>query len=192
MRIAMRMAVAVALLGVASVAWACPVSGRVVCTNTDTGVAGVGVTIQTDAEGVPVFTAITGETGAFETPTELWAGYTYAVTLDLGEGVLVTEPAATCVGNAIALPTYQVDAAVCGTPPPPPPPPAAGADCSPGYYKNHPEMWCSQCGYDAVGCTYMIGELTAKGATGAGRRDFAKAQIDACFGTAAKSPCTDD
>jgi hypothetical protein len=177
------------LLGGATAAWACPVEGRVVCQGTDTGVPNVWVYFS--AQGAPGASGATGDTGAFSSYLE-WPGVTYAVTLDLGDGVLVSEPPVTCLGDAITIPTYSVEAAFCGTPPPPPPPPETPADCSPGYYKNHVDAWCSPCGFTSVDCAWLVGELTAKGSNGAARRDFAKAQIDACFGTAAASPCTDD
>jgi hypothetical protein len=177
------------LFGAASAAWACPVKGSVVCKGTTTGVPNVVVSFT--AEGAPSASGATDATGLFDAYLE-WAGVTYSVTLDLGAGVLVSEPAVTCVGDAITLAAYEVEASSCGTPPPPPPPPPSGADCSPGYYKNHVGAWCSPCGFTSVECAWLVQELTAKGTNGSARRDFAKAQIDACFGTAAASPCTDD
>ncbi len=191
MIVAMRrllMVAAACLLGGATAAWACPVDGRVVCTGTDVGVPNVTVTLTAEVAGVPGGSGLTGETGAFE--VHLWQNYGYVATLDLGGGLVVTMPGLVfCPDWPTLLPPWEVDAPFCGTPPPPP---VTSADCSPGYYKNHPEAWCTQCGYDVQGCAYMIGELSAKGTSGAVRRDSAKALIDACFGTAALSPCVDD
>ena len=86
----------------------------------------------------------------------------------------------------VLLPDFQVDVPGC-TPPPP-----AEADCSPGYYKNHPETWCTRCGYDAAACTAEVANLSARGSESAAIRDAAKARVDACFGTAEASPCLDD
>ena len=82
---------------------------------------------------------------------------------------------------------------------PPCPPPKAPADCSPGFYKNHPEAWCDVvCPttgtvlFTGGACDLLVTFLSVKGPGSEAIRDAAKAQIDACFGTAAASPCTDD
>jgi hypothetical protein len=169
---------------------ACNVQGRVVCTGTTTGVEGVGVTLDRIGFGDTYVTA-TDANGFFSTHVA-WRGWTYGVTLDLGGGVLVPEDPVLCDlnGTLIDIPAYEVDAPACGTPPPPPPPPVT-ADCSPGFYKNHPETWCDAC-FAGVGCAQIVEELSSKGAGSAAIRDAAKASIDACFGTAAASPCVDD
>ena len=79
------------------------------------------------------------------------------------------------------------------------PPPKTTADCSPGFYKNHPETWCNvtcpttgSVEFTGAECDVLIEQLGARGPGSAGIRSFAKQQIDACFGTASASPCTDD
>ena len=170
---------------------ACNVQGRVVCTGTDTGVSGVGVTLDRIGFGDTYVTS-TNENGFFFTHVA-WRGWTYGVTLDLGGGVLIPEDPVLCdtSGTLIDIPAYEVDAPTCGTPPPPPPPPPVTADCSPGFYKNHPETWCDAC-FGGEGCALIVEQLGARGAGSAAIRDAAKAEIDACFGTAAASPCLDD
>lgn len=95
---------------------------------------------------------------------------------------------------------------------PPPPPKKVTADCSPGYYKNHPEEWCS--GYIGTGGPndpdYPGSDLSKDCATGDGCtvflqqlddhtpqfgrdiREGAKLFLDTCFVTANASPCEDD
>ena len=82
---------------------------------------------------------------------------------------------------------------------PPPPPTKATADCSPGFYKNHPETWCDvTCPTTGTvvftdgTCDLLVTLLSAKGSGSSTLREFAKDGIDACFGTAALSPCEDD
>jgi hypothetical protein len=96
--------------------------------------------------------------------------------------------------------------------PPPPPPKKVTADCSPGYYKKHPEEWCSTYvgsgspsdpdypGSDLSkdcaryeGCAVLLRELNNHTPqTGAGIREGAKLFLDTCFVTARQSPCEDD
>jgi hypothetical protein len=85
------------------------------------------------------------------------------------------------------------------------PPKKVTADCSPGFYKKHPETWCASlggpttCPSDASrltptgeACTELVRMLSAElGATKA-ERDGAKVSLDRCFGTGSKSPCEDD
>jgi hypothetical protein len=105
-------------------------------------------------------------------------------------------------------------------PPPPcdpykekcPPPKKVTADCSPGYYKKHPEEWCrgyvgsgspsdpdypgsdlSKACASGAGCTVLLQQLNDHTPVlGAGIRQGAKSFLDACFVTAAASPCEDD
>lgn len=107
-------AVAAFILGAASIASACPVTGKVVCKGTEVGIAGVVVTmVHTDGT---VYTATTDAGGAF---TEGIYGGTWDVSLDLGVagGGTVAEPPMTCAtGVVLSLPTYEVEAPWCGTP----------------------------------------------------------------------------
>jgi hypothetical protein len=49
-------------------------------------------------------------------------------------------------------------------PPPPPPPPPEVHDCSPGFWKNHPETWTLQyCGGDALCVADLMADLTSRG-----------------------------
>jgi len=58
----------------------------------------------------------------------------------------------------------QLVSFACPPPPdppcPPPPPPPCEADCSPGFWKNHTEIWM---GDFAADYDWMIAGLTAKG-----------------------------
>jgi hypothetical protein len=77
------------------------------------------------------------------------------------------------------------------------------ANCSPGYYKNHAEEWCSSnpgfpgsnlsrnCASGAD-CGTLLAQLQARGAGSEAIRNSAKAVLDACFGTGADSPCEED
>jgi hypothetical protein len=181
-----------AVMVVCSLGWstasACDVKGKVVCTGTDTGVPGVGVTLDRIGFG-DTYVTTTDALGFFSTHVA-WRGWTYGVTLDLGGGLIVPESPVLCdtSGTLIDIPAYEVDAPACGTPPPPPP---TTADCSPGFYKNHPETWCDAC-FGGEGCALIVEQLGARGSGSAAVREAAKAAIDACFGTAAASPCVDD
>jgi hypothetical protein len=78
------------------------------------------------------------------------------------------------------------------------------ADCSPGYYKNNlldgPHPVCTN-GIDCVAgvpdlsaldCADLVIDLSAELGSDKATREAAKAILDACFGTAANSPCEDD
>lgn len=69
-------------------------------------------------------------------------------------------------------------------PPPPPPPPAAN-DCSPGFWKNHTEMWFGLACTGAT-CDAWLGELEAKGPgssfTRLGRASYLNAWADGFYG----------
>jgi hypothetical protein len=67
----------------------------------------------------------------------------------------------------------------------------AGADCSPGYYKNHVEVWCGTC-VSEDSCDEVVAALSAKGPGSELIRDTAKAILDGCYVTAEASPCADD
>lgn len=119
-----------------------------------------------------------------------------------------TSLVAAALGLGLTLGAGSASAGV----PPPPPPKKVTADCSPGYYKNHPEEWCE--GYIGDGSPsdpdYPGSELSKACASGgecvtllrqlnnhtpvigAGIREGAKLYLDACFGTAELSPCEDD
>lgn len=77
------------------------------------------------------------------------------------------------------------------------------ADCSPGYYKNHPEEWCSSNpGYpgsnlsencaSGADCGELIDQLRTRGPGSEAVRNAAKGVLDTCFGTNTNSPCEDD
>jgi hypothetical protein len=59
-------------------------------------------------------------------------------------------------------------------------PPATG--CSPGYYKNHPEIWVGICCTDSTDptCATLLSRLTCKGGDAACGRSSAAAFLDAC------------
>ncbi len=84
-------------------------------------------------------------------------------------------------------------------------PPKVTANCSPGFYKKHPETWCASLGGPATcpgdplratptgeACTDLVEMLSAElGATKA-EREAAKLSLDLCFRTGSKSPCEED
>jgi hypothetical protein len=138
MKTGLLVAVAVCLMGTASTAWACPVTGKVVCPGTTAPAQGVEV----------IFTAISGY--AFENPfycspvsdvTDEFGifdghlcGGVYSVNLD----PLVT---VTCDGSSeggidLTGTPFEGEGLNCAPPPPP------EADCSPGFYKKNTDAWC--------------------------------------------------
>ncbi len=103
------------------------------------------------------------------------------------------------VAVLIAVPVPAAYAQTCDPKDPKCPPKKNTADCSPGYYKNHPEAWCdvtcpttNTVQFTGTACTLLLEALGAKGPGSEFIRGFAKDTIDACFGTAEASPCTDD
>jgi hypothetical protein len=75
-------------------------------------------------------------------------------------------------------------------PPPPPPPPCEPTDCSPGFWKNHTEVWFGE------GCGGLIDDaelLLMLNARGPGSRDVreeAQSYLNNCGFS--PSPCEDD
>ncbi len=91
-----------------------------------------------------------------------------------------------------AIGLVAVSASAGGTPPPP-----TTADCSPGYYKTHEAVWCPEaggitCGETFISCDTLVHLLSAEEGATLAQRTFAKECLDAYFGTAENSPCTDD
>ena len=80
----------------------------------------------------------------------------------------------------------------------PPPPKDVTADCSPGFYKNHTDTWDDGicCTGDALtsgtACNVIFNQLNAQGPGSGAIRGTATDFLNACFVTAAASPCTDD
>lgn len=81
------------------------------------------------------------------------------------------------------------------------------ADCSPGFYKNRllntdPRkklcpITCPVASQGIIGdvaneCEQLVIDLSAELGSDAATRAAAKAVLDACYGTAAASPCTED
>jgi hypothetical protein len=79
------------------------------------------------------------------------------------------------------------------------------ADCSPGFYKNRllntdprKRLCPITCPVAAAGtidnteCEQLVVDLSAELGSDEATRSAAKAILDACYGTAAASPCTDD
>jgi len=77
---------------------------------------------------------------------------------------------------------------------PPPPPKEDTAECSPGFYKNHPETWVGICCNDTDNptCSALQSDLEAKGPGSGAVREAAAEYLDACFGSSERTPCTDD
>ena len=103
------------------------------------------------------------------------------------------------LGLALAFSAGPAAAQVCDPKVQKCPPPKDGtADCSPGYYKNHPNTWDDGicCAGDALTsgteCNTIFVGLNAHGPGSGAIRGFFADLLNACFGTAADSPCTDD
>ena len=72
---------------------------------------------------------------------------------------------------------------------PPKDPPPKGSECSPGYFKNHTNVWFGTCCDDSTAqCDDLLVALRARGSTGAALRGTAQDELNACFET---SPCDD-
>jgi hypothetical protein len=77
------------------------------------------------------------------------------------------------------------------------PPPPVTADCSPGFYKKHPNTWDDGicCLGDALtsgtACNQIFLFLSAELGATPEQRAAAKGFLDACFVTAEASPCDD-
>jgi len=67
-------------------------------------------------------------------------------------------------------------------------PPKDGLDCSPGYWKNHTNVWFGRCCVVGPDCDGLLADLNLKGNDPA--REAADADLTACFGDS--QPCTDE
>jgi hypothetical protein len=170
----------------ATAAQACDCTGSVVCASTGAPISGVAVTFSPLPYGGAQFSATTDASGNFSVEVG-WVGFDYGATLDLsaagGASSSFEQPAACAyAGETVAIPAYQVVVPGC----------SANADCSPGYYKNHPETWCGTCSIGSATCAEVLGDLSTRGPGSDAVRAAAKGMLDACFGTAESSPCVDD
>ena len=84
---------------------------------------------------------------------------------------------------------FSVGAVMAGDPEPPPPP-HEGVDCSPGYWKNHTEVWfdicCVDAGLPGIGCDLILINLRARGPGSNILRSGAAEILNNCF---PESPC---
>ena len=64
------------------------------------------------------------------------------------------------------------------------PPPPKGTGCSPGFYKNHLEIWVGICCDTSMtpSCAELLTALTCKGSDASCGRSAAAAVLDACTG----------
>ena len=69
------------------------------------------------------------------------------------------------------------------------PPPKKEVVCSPGYWKNHTEVWIPMC-CDDEQCDLLFDNLSAKGPSGRSLREAAQAFLTSCFPE--EQPCVDD
>jgi uncharacterized protein (TIGR03382 family) len=118
------------LMGAASVASACPIAGKVVCdTNSSLGVSGVTVLVTRLFGQVGPYTFTTsdavGHVGEYSGYLEMTG--TYELEVGSTKVTVRCEP-----GAAVYVPDIAVTDPSCG----------GGADCSPGFYKNHETAWC--------------------------------------------------
>ncbi len=177
-------AIALFIGGFTTSARACDLVGKVVCANSSVPVEGITVILDNGVGDAP--SDVTDVNGLFQMHLS-GAGGSGEYTVNLTGDVVV------CTGYPIDLTAtpFEVDAPGC-----PATPPSAPADCSPGYYKNHPDAWCATCGYGdstSPACVAEVTNLKTGGSSGA--REAAKARIDACFdllGGASATPCADD
>jgi rhodanese-related sulfurtransferase len=63
-------------------------------------------------------------------------------------------------------------------PPPPPPPPPVLNECSPGFWKNHPEYWATQYCASSACVDAVMAELTSKGPGSGERRHVAAGNLN--------------
>ena len=70
----------------------------------------------------------------------------------------------------------------------PPPPPKGGGNCSPGFWKNHTELWFDVCCYGAE-CQLLEDNLRARGPGSHFLRDGAAAFLNSCIPDA---PCDEN
>lgn len=75
-------------------------------------------------------------------------------------------------------------------PPPPPPPPPCDCDCSPGYWKNHTEVWTGQGIGGELSDITLLDMLTARGRGSVVLRDAAMDILNSAF--AGECPCAYD
>ena len=73
----------------------------------------------------------------------------------------------------------------------PPPPPKEEVDCSPGYWKNHTEVWFDDVCCSGEMCDLLLDNLSARGRGGAALRAAAQGVLNECFFDDG-SPCDDD
>jgi len=122
-------ALAVFLVGTTTPAWACEMLGTLVCeNNTDVVVAGRQVTFDLVAGSCdPAQRVLTSDSGGNFGTDVCWEttwNVTYFGTLTCGESGL----------NQLGTVLVPSTDPACGG--------GGGADCSPGFYKNHKAAWC--------------------------------------------------
>ncbi len=191
-------ATAIVLMGMASIASACPIKGKVVCTGTDIPASDVLVVLSCESGwcfdfGGPSadrtdYTDLLGIFGTDENglvTMHLDGGF-WSINLDPTLSIVCDST--TAGGIDLTATPFEADGPNCAPPPPP------SADCSPGYYKNHPSVWKTVCAsyYAPYTWQQIVTMLSAQDGATLADRDAAKAMLDACFGTAAASPCMDD
>lgn len=74
---------------------------------------------------------------------------------------------------------------------PPPPPPPEELDCSPGYWKNHTEVWWGLA-CTGSGCDELLTGLTAKGPGSDAYRDAAASYLNGWAAVNDIAACKDD
>ena len=67
------------------------------------------------------------------------------------------------------------------------PPPKDGDACSPGFWKNHQELWVGECCEEGEQCDTILANLRAKGPGGNVFRSAAADFLEECLGR----PCND-
>ena len=81
-------------------------------------------------------------------------------------------------------PSLVVPEVMAQTASPEPTPSPAPTGCSPGFYKNHPEIWVGICCGDTTQrtCEDLMQALTCKGSDASCGRSAAARYLDACTG----------
>jgi hypothetical protein len=146
------------------------------------GIAGVTVTLKSGScpGGGVVATTTTGSGGEYSFSDLAFGDYCVSATVTTGCTASTENPAPAKLD--VGHPGVKLDFGFCCKPP--------GTPCTPGFWKNHTELWFNVgCGADGCpdyprggGCAQILSDLQAKGPGGETLRNGAAAYLDARCG----------